>query len=112
MNKITHTILAAIFGLFAVMAVHADDIDIYLKTDEIRASPPYLMFMVDYRPSVFSTGCGTVANCYNELSTKAFIQLCIGRAASNTLTLNQKKALCTRYANDIADDGYANYSTY
>ena len=114
MKKLYKCVIAIFFSCI-VSSAFADDVDIYLKTDEINSTPPYLMFMVDYRPSVFSGGCGTVAECYAHMSNKAFIQLCVGRAArasidAGTLTTAQAIALCTRYMADIADDASANYS--
>jgi type IV pilus assembly protein PilY1 len=111
MNNVTRIIIATIFGLLVTMVAQADDVDIYFKNNVQRASPPYLMFVVDYHPGMFIEGCGTLASCYQKLSAKVLIQLCIGRVASNTLTSSQKSVLCRRYVNDLADDGHADDTT-
>lgn len=57
---IGHSLTA--FFLTVSTLVSADDTDIYL-TNSTQTYPPYLMLMIDYRPSTFNNLCGSVSAC-------------------------------------------------
>jgi type IV pilus assembly protein PilY1 len=54
--------MLAAFSLTASTAVTADDTDIYLNNSN-KTYPPFLMLMIDYRPSTFNNLCGSVTGC-------------------------------------------------
>ncbi|HEY9034107.1 MAG TPA: hypothetical protein VIN71_09235 [Pseudomonadales bacterium] len=97
--------------LLAVLPAAADDTDIYLKPGAANASPPYLMLMIDYRPSVFSSFCGSLASCVPKMTESSFAKLCSQYAfptvTSPVLSRANKEAICRKWFQDVDADGVA-----
>ena len=77
----------------------ADDTDIYLNAGAAAAAPPYLMLMIDYRPSVFSTFCNGLNACIPKMTVNSFMALCSRHAFPDhpDATLASKRSACRQY---------------
>jgi len=62
-RKFGYAVFAFLYTVSA--SVLADDTDIYLN-NSAQSYPPFLMLMIDYRPSTFNNLCGSVAACAGE----------------------------------------------
>jgi type IV pilus assembly protein PilY1 len=60
LGKAGYVVSAA--SLAVSTAITADDTDIYLNNSN-QKYPPFLMLMIDYRPSTFNNLCGSVLSC-------------------------------------------------
>lgn len=94
------------------LSAKADDTDIYLKSGAV-STPPYLMLMLDYRPSVFSSFCNGFGACVPKMTAASFGKLCAehGFPAVTTPALTQanKEAICRKWFQDFQADDAADY---
>lgn len=103
MKKINYIIV--FIGLAFVSLVHADDTDIYLESDGARANPPYLMLMIDYRPSVFIPFCSPLSECAGKMTESSFAKLCSIYAKPAGVTRAQAESACRFYYQNIEQSG-------
>lgn len=111
MKIINHVLFVLLTMLLVALPAAADDTDIYLKPGAANAAPPYLMLMLDYRPSVFSSFCGNFQSCVPKMTEASFAKLCgqygFPSTTSPALTRENKEAICRKWFLDVDADGSA-----